>query len=222
MLIASIVVFYRYYTSPLFRIEILNSLSSEVNRLYSKFCEKHPSFSKDHGKVSFVAHSLGTVIVYDLLTSDNSINFFSNPYSQVTKSEREKFHRYSQNDSALLEEYLNARNRIQEIESNLVKSNNNILPLPFQTENFFSLGSPLGVFLAMRGVRPAGTGTQEHILPKHLCKNLFNIFHPSDPIAYRIEPLIIVSTKTFICQSNQKTFYNLFLNKETLLEQIAD
>lgn len=184
---------FRYYTSPLFRIEILNSLSSEVNRLYRKFCEKHPLFSKNQGKVSFVAHSLGTVIVYDLLTSDNSINFFSNPYSQVTKSEREKFHRYSQNDSALLEEYLNARNRIQEIESNLVKSNNNILPLPFQTENFFSLGSPLGVFLAMRGVRPAGTGTQEHILPKHLCKNLFNIFHPSDPIAYRIEPLIIVS-----------------------------
>jgi phospholipase DDHD1 len=36
-----------------------------------------------------------------------------------------------------------------------------------------------------------GTGSQEHILPKHLCKNLYNIFHPSDPIAYRVEPLII-------------------------------
>ncbi len=36
-----------------------------------------------------------------------------------------------------------------------------------------------------------GTGSQEHILPKHLCKHLYNIFHPSDPIAYRVEPLII-------------------------------
>ncbi len=164
-----------------------------MNRLYTKFCEKHPYFKVNPGKISFVAHSLGTVIVYDLLTSDNSINFFSNPYTQITKSEREKFQRYSHNDSALLDEYLNAKNRISEIESNLIKSNNTVLPLPFQTENLFLLGSPLGVFLAMRGVRPAGTGNQEHILPKHLCKNLFNIFHPSDPIAYRIEPLIIVS-----------------------------
>lgn len=32
------------------------------------------------------------------------------------------------------------------------------------------------------GVRPAGVGSQEHILPKHICKRMFNIFHPSDPI----------------------------------------
>ncbi len=42
-----------------------------------------------------------------------------------------------------------------------------------------------------KGVRPAGLGSQEHIIPKHLCKRLFNIFHPSDPIAYRLEPLIL-------------------------------
>lgn len=48
-----------YYTSPLFRIEILNSLSSELNRLYSIFCEKNPYFKEKYSKVSFVAHSLG-------------------------------------------------------------------------------------------------------------------------------------------------------------------
>ena len=69
------------------------------------------------------------------------------------------------------------------------------------------MGSPLAVFLALRGkngaiildsgthdfysfklklgVRPAGIGKQDHILPKHLCQRLFNIYHPSDPIAYR-------------------------------------
>lgn len=187
-----------YYTSPLFRIEILNSLSSELNRLYNLFCEKNPYFKLKYQKVSFVAHSLGTVIIYDILTSDNSCTQFSNTYGQLTNQEREKFHRYSQNDTALLNEYLQCKNRIQEIESNLMESNNNIKPLGFQVENFFCLGSPLSVFLAMRGVRPAGTANQEHILPRHLCKNLYNIFHPSDPIAYRIEPLIIkhYSTKS--------------------------
>lgn len=69
-----------------------------------------------------------------------------------------------------------------EIEKSLINTNENIGLLGFKTENFFSLGSPLAVFLALRGVRPAGVGTQDHILPKHLCKRLFNIFHPSDPI----------------------------------------
>lgn len=180
-----------YYTSPLFRIEILNSLSSELNRLYEIFCSKNTYFKRKYNKVSFAAHSLGTVIVYDILTSDHTCTQFSNTYGQVSEKEKEKFQRYSQNDSNLLNEYISCKNRIQEIENNLFKSNNNVTPLGFTTENFFSLGSPLAVFLAMRGVRPAGTGNQEHILPKHLCKHLYNIFHPSDPIAYRIEPLII-------------------------------
>ena len=52
----------------------------------------------------------------------------------------------------------------------------------FKTDSLFCLGSPLPVFLALRGVRPAGTGKQDHVLPKHLCKRLYNIFHPSDPV----------------------------------------
>ncbi|XP_019624699.1 PREDICTED: phospholipase DDHD1-like isoform X2 [Branchiostoma belcheri] len=60
-----------------------------------------------------------------------------------------------------------------------------------QVENFFCLGSPLAVFLCLRGVRAQGVGTLEHIIPANLCKRLFNIFHPADPVAYRIEPLIL-------------------------------
>lgn len=32
---------------------------------------------------------------------------------------------------------------------------------------------------------------QDHILPTSICKRLFNIFHPTDPVAYRLEPLIL-------------------------------
>ncbi|KAF6035298.1 DDHD1 [Bugula neritina] len=31
----------------------------------------------------------------------------------------------------------------------------------------------------------------DHLLPKSLCKRFYNIYHPSDPIAYRIEPLVL-------------------------------
>ena len=115
-----------YYTSPQFRTEvtsshclneykevfftvfifqIMNSLTSEVNKLYKLFCHKNPQFKKQSGKVSFVAHSLGikssinkiliqtkvfkriyfkkgTVIVYDILTSNNSNTSISNVYGE--------------------------------------------------------------------------------------------------------------------------------------------
>lgn len=77
----------------------------------------------------------------------------------------------------------------------LSQANNNISEIKnkieFKVENIFTFGSPLGVFLALRGIRPANTGSREHILPKEVFKNYFNIFHPSDPIAYRLEPLIL-------------------------------
>ncbi|XP_043929501.1 phospholipase DDHD1 [Protopterus annectens] len=63
--------------------------------------------------------------------------------------------------------------------------------LKFKVENFFCMGSPLAVFLALRGIRPGNNCSQDHILPKTVCKRLFNIFHPTDPVAYRLEPLIL-------------------------------
>lgn len=39
-----------------------------MNRLYTKFCSRNPSFVERNGKISIVAHSLGSVIAYDILT----------------------------------------------------------------------------------------------------------------------------------------------------------
>ena len=44
------------------------------------------------------------------------------------------------------------------------------------------MGSPLAVFLALRGIRPGNTGSQDHILPREICNRLLNIFHPTDPV----------------------------------------
>lgn len=57
-----------YYSSPLYRYEINQSLRRELNRLYCLFCERHPYFEPQGGKVSIMAHSLGCVIAYDLIT----------------------------------------------------------------------------------------------------------------------------------------------------------
>lgn len=54
-----------YYTSPIYGREIQNSLANELNRLHSEFVERHPHH---HFKVSIMAHSLGSVISYDIIT----------------------------------------------------------------------------------------------------------------------------------------------------------
>lgn len=68
--------------------------------------------------------------------------------------------------------------------------------LEFQVDTFYAVGSPLGVFLALRNVRLGiGQGKEywqeEHIIEEMpACRQMFNIFHPFDPVAYRVEPLV--------------------------------
>ncbi|XP_028625242.1 SEC23-interacting protein isoform X4 [Grammomys surdaster] len=57
--------------------------------------------------------------------------------------------------------------------------------LDFEPEIFFALGSPIGMFLTIRGVDRID---ENYRLPT--CKGFFNIYHPLDPVAYRLEPMI--------------------------------
>ena len=58
-----------FYTSPLFCQTILNTVVSEINRLYTLFCERNEEFN---GKVSIMGHSLGSLITFDLLSHQTS------------------------------------------------------------------------------------------------------------------------------------------------------
>jgi len=58
------------------------------------------------------------------------------------------------------------------------------LQLNFQIENFFLLGSPLGLFVSLYN--------KENYVRARLptVNNYFNLYHPSDIVAYRLEPLL--------------------------------
>ncbi|KAI3417449.1 DDHD domain-containing protein [Psidium guajava] len=68
--------------------------------------------------------------------------------------------------------------------------------LEFKVDTFFAVGSPLGLFLALRNIRLGiGKGKdywcEENITEEMpACRQMFNIFHPFDPVAYRVEPLV--------------------------------
>ncbi|RLU26939.1 hypothetical protein DMN91_000738 [Ooceraea biroi] len=134
-----------YYTSPLYGAEVRAGLQKELNRLYFMFASRHPGWQ---GKVSILAHSLGCVIVYDIVTG------WMGPDTRLPSPQAQEI---------LLQ------------------------GLQFPIENLFCLGSPLSVFLALRTRTPSN---RLDVMPQGLCKRFYNIFHWSDPVAYRMEPLL--------------------------------
>ncbi len=58
--------------------------------------------------------------------------------------------------------------------------------LNFKVEAMFALGSPIPVFLMIRNQEKPLTAA----FTLNGCSKVFNIFHPYDPVSYRIEPLI--------------------------------
>ncbi|XP_040824304.1 phospholipase DDHD1 isoform X1 [Ochotona curzoniae] len=182
-----------YYTSPLYRDELVKGLQQELNRLYSLFCSRNPDFEEKGGKVSIVSHSLGCVITYDIMTGWNPVRLYEQLLQKEEELPEERWMSYEERN--LLDELYITKRRLREIEERLhglkASSVSQAPALKFKVENFFCMGSPLAVFLALRGIRPGNTGSQDHILPREICNRLLNIFHPTDPVAYRLEPLIL-------------------------------
>lgn len=160
------------YQSPVYKPHITKIVLEECNRIYKLFKKRNPSFK---GKVSFIGHSLGAAVMFDLLC--------------IQKLEA---------SSPSLSRQFKSDPRMQ---------------LDFEVEDFYTFGSPIGLFQMLKGrtiaarhtpnIKPAQTPFGQTVDPfsQHSayyeiatsspkCRQLFNIFHPTDPIAYRLEPLI--------------------------------
>eukprot|EP00040_Diaphanoeca_grandis_P011926 m.61013 g.61013 ORF g.61013 m.61013 type:complete len:829 (-) comp22918_c1_seq2:51-2537(-) len=59
--------------------------------------------------------------------------------------------------------------------------------LEFEPKTVFFLGAPIGLFVALQ---PRNARTINDKTKYLSCPRVFNVFHPYDPIAYRLEPLI--------------------------------
>ncbi|KGY15061.1 hypothetical protein PABG_12006 [Paracoccidioides brasiliensis Pb03] len=167
-----------------YREHIAGIVQRECNRIYKLFKARNPNFK---GSVSLCGHSLGSAILFDILChqSENSTHVKStNRGSRSRTSDDHKSESF---------------------------------PLDFECSDFFCLGSPIALFQMLRGKTIAARKLRSSRLPhapqnpistetsrmdssgcpnftnsvsSPKCDQLFNIFHPSDPISYRIEPLI--------------------------------
>uniref|UniRef100_A0A8I5NIT8 DDHD domain containing 1 n=1 Tax=Papio anubis TaxID=9555 RepID=A0A8I5NIT8_PAPAN len=106
-----------YYTSPLYRDELVKGLQQELNRLYSLFCSRNPDFEEKGGKVSIVSHSLGCVITYDIMTGWNPVRLYEQLLQKEEELPDERWMSYEERH--LLDELYITKRRLKEIEERL-------------------------------------------------------------------------------------------------------
>ncbi|KAM9368581.1 triacylglycerol hydrolase DDHD2 [Phaethornis superciliosus] len=248
-----------FYNSSTYCQTIVDTVASEMNRLYHLFLQRNPLFS---GGVSIAGHSLGSLILFDLLTnqkaapeeeeeeekeghrlasSSRGIEEVKEILKELELSEYcDVFEKEKMDGQALflctennLKEmgiplgprmkilhYISSKRERQDQSSaapghpgergappgspsepqdspeekrncqyrdiGLGQVSANYPQLDYKPTIFFAFGSPIGMFLTVRGVKRINPN---YSLPT--CKGFFNIFHPFDPVAYRIEPMIV-------------------------------
>ena len=193
------------YMTPAFCHAVLECVTRQIHDMYDKFLQIHPDFVASGGKCSLVGHSLGSVICWDLLSV---LKESASPPGAVggvsVESEKETmgYHAYAGHSEPLSNTAKTQHGTWGPfVVQNLTRT------LPFVPEATVFLGSPLGIFLTLRGAHPvfdamrkkssasqegAEESTPLEASPFTLpTTSLYNIFHPSDPVAYRIEPLLL-------------------------------
>ncbi|XP_045607701.2 SEC23-interacting protein isoform X2 [Procambarus clarkii] len=164
------------FNSPIYCQHIMDTVASELNRLHALFCQRNPSFS---GLVSLGGHSLGSVILFDLLMHQSPE---LNEAFHSTLSSPQDDH-----DDCKRENRSSVTSPVDYIMGGAGTGQPSIVypHISFKPEAFFLMGSPIAMFITVRGIETIGPDFE---LPT--CKRVFNIFHPFDPVAYRLETLI--------------------------------
>ncbi|RHY05492.1 hypothetical protein DYB36_006692 [Aphanomyces astaci] len=145
-----------YYSAPKYGQMIVDTVTKQMNDKYTAFMAANPGWQ---GFVSVFAHSLGTLVAYDILTH----------------------------------------------EAGEVGSNGVVFPgLAFPVENLFCAGSPVPIFALSRGQLDIQDSVCTGGLRRPKVNHYFNLFHPADPIAYRVEPLVDVGMSDYPAIKLQK------------------
>ncbi|KAI7816832.1 DDHD domain-containing protein [Gamsiella multidivaricata] len=148
MLVSDVLMDVLLYMTPSYKRKMMEVVTNELNRVYRSFVHHNPDFLRRGGKVSILGHSLGSLLALDIL---NHQPFSPMQYQPIPSSPvYEKFISFDQGMY-------------------------NPVSLDFPVTNFFALGSPIGLFLLLKG-----------------CKLGARLSDASttDPVAHRVEPLI--------------------------------
>lgn len=107
-----------------YREHITSIVLRECNRIYKLFVERNPYFD---GRVSLIGHSLGSAILFDILCRQKE--------DVKTRSPSQYWRKYQNNPNV----------------QNQSKKDGKDLSFDFTVDDFYCLGSPIGLFQMLKG-----------------------------------------------------------------------
>ncbi|KAG7374655.1 DDHD domain containing protein [Nitzschia inconspicua] len=200
------------YLTPNYCYDVLENVTDQIIALYGVFNKIYPDFALNGGKSSIIGHSLGSVICWDLLSlkrdathNDRVHGVHITTSHNADNSAAISYQQFAGSGPAVKMEMDESEN----IASNSTGDGGNgtwgpALPkplekyLPFDPDFTMFLGSPVGLFLTLRGAHAIFDELRQAHPDRPLAvpfnlptRAMYNIYSPSDPVAYRIEPLLL-------------------------------
>ena len=184
-----------YFMSKEHHNIIVDLVTAELNVVAQKF----KALTGFHGRVSLIGHSLGSIILWDILANQKpqkTAGSFSNDIAlprYTVGMERPHSDEWEDVSAVGKQSLINSSD--QSLAGEEGPKNNKDMQtasewqypsLIFDVDNSFMLGSPIAVFLLVRNQRQP---LREDFFLNG-CSRVFNIYHPFDPVSYRIEPLL--------------------------------
>ncbi|KYN14107.1 Protein retinal degeneration B [Trachymyrmex cornetzi] len=175
-------------TIPIGAIPLLASSSSEyqdtVSRVVMSANQVYHDFIKsDEGKgfsgqICFVSDSVGSILTYDALCKATQHSRHSSENS-ILEGTGQQGNDNSGNEDGKHLSAPSPRRRSSGTGDN---------KLDFEVGDFFMFGSPLALVLAYRKI--TASSDRNSFIPRPLVNQVYNLFHPTEPVAARLEPLI--------------------------------
>ncbi|KAJ3150475.1 hypothetical protein HDU86_006648 [Geranomyces michiganensis] len=193
-LVSDVVLDVLLYMSPRYRQEMIKHVTEELNRIYRLFKQRNPKFN---GKVSVLGHSLGSLLSFDILCNQPLKPGSSAPPTIDLSSPDGSLSSPRRPQEVDLTDLLHGATSADDRKVNgiMERSNMSYGTLEFEVDRLFVVGSPVGLFLLLKGdkMQARKPRSSAHPLEGVSCPAVnafYNIFHPHDPVAYRIEPCI--------------------------------
>ncbi|KAM0752102.1 hypothetical protein T439DRAFT_354980 [Meredithblackwellia eburnea MCA 4105] len=191
-----------FYLAPAHKAMMLKAVVKDANRIYRLFCARNPGFAKN-GKVSIIAHSLGSTLTADILSTQPT---FVKPLAEMTSEEKRT-------------------------EEHFIFDTRNFFAVGSPLAFFLKIGK--GQLIARRGRERAKEAAPDIALdrPRYGClavDSLYNVYNESDPVAFNlnaavdvkyarmIKPIAIPSTNVTLLQNLTDTY-----NRVTKLWNVA-
>lgn len=195
------------YLDEQWRERIHDELLKKMGQLWKLFSARTPNYS---GEVAVIGHSLGSVIMFDLIQKGLEklpCGLHCSPSKDMPQGSSKTAMlctpakatvgtpgSFDRKGIKLVKEHV-ARGNVAALAKSKDGKDLHEHPVP---RCLFAVGSPLGMFLSIRLSQKAQRasryfrGLDVRWPPSSAGQGwrFFNIFHPDDPIAYRIEPLL--------------------------------